>query len=99
MKPKHTEGPYEICFDGQIVGPKGEYICSFRWDGCEEFERDGADAEFIVLACNSHAELLENLSKMLEHSKKYFGIGDVGGSEKLLVLACETAIAKAKGEV
>ena len=58
-KGKHTPGPWGLCYDGQIDGPKGKFICSFRWGSYKEFnddKEDQANARLIAAAPDTKRE-------------------------------------------
>ena len=60
-----TPGPWSLCYDGQIDGANGEFICSFNWDSVQEFNGDSeakANARLIAAA----PELLAALQAMLD---------------------------------
>lgn len=91
METTHTPGPWRIIRDSWIVGNMGETICMMLFTKPSA----RADAELIVRAVNSHAELVAALSAILNYFDPYSM--PIGGGELALVLA-RSALAKAKGE-
>ena len=57
---KYTPGPWTICYDGQLDGPKGKRICTFDWDSYKSFNEsnNAANARLIAAA----PELLDRLT-------------------------------------
>lgn len=100
MKTTYAKTPWKICYDGQIDSSDGQFICSFRWESFNEFEKRGQDAAFIVRAVNAHEELVEACATAAEDIRQFLD-GEWNGSiegwqetrERLL-----KSLAKARGE-
>ena len=60
---KFTPGPWRLCYDGQIDGADGSFVCSFRWSSYKDFNepRNKANAHLIAAAPEMY-ELLESLA-------------------------------------
>ena len=59
---KFTPGPWRLCYDGQIDGADGNFVCSFRWSSYKDFNdpENKATARLIAQAPEMY-ELLEML--------------------------------------
>lgn len=94
---KHTKGPwigsYEPMGTPEIIASDGESI-GVCWPGQVSMERAEANRDFIVLACNTHYELLEALKPLLKYAKDTLSHG---GRWCKQVDDAEKAIAKAEG--
>ena len=97
----HTPGPWRVTHDGYISSDNGyvPMVTPFREDAHRDKHRNPtpeamANAEFVVLAVNSHPALLEALEGLLREMRYIPGL-------KLLELARKQAretIREAKGE-
>lgn len=67
---KHTPGPWKICYDGQIDGPKGKHVCSFRWTSFKEFNEseEGKATARLIAAAPEMLEALKLSLRALEES-------------------------------
>lgn len=85
-QPKFTPKPWKLCFDGEIDGPDGRFICSFQWHSFKEFNdnpTDKANARLIAKApdlfdaCQSALAVLDNIKYSLivndSPQAKWFG--------------------------
>lgn len=98
-KPKHTPGPWTLCYDGQIDGSKGTFICSFKWDCYKDFNENKelkANAQLIKMAPEM-LEALDNLNCLLTELN---ADGKLPNNKKLNLLIREAfdVSEKAKGE-
>lgn len=77
MNTKHTPLPYNVSYDGKIIGPREGsshiIVCempvwwpSDRNKGHASQDAQEANAQFIVTACNAHYDLLEACKSMLD---------------------------------
>ena len=74
-KTEHTPTPYTVYAKGTTIAidigatPTGKNPCIVHWTGFDANDlsaaRDKANADFIVLACNSHAALVEALEECI----------------------------------
>lgn len=88
MTTQHTPGPWSLCYDGQIDGPKGEFICAFRWDTYGEFKEsnNAATARLIAAA----PDLLASLEEVLAYCEEH-------GHDWMCMAQARAAVIKAKG--
>lgn len=88
-KVTHTLGPWKVAARRSIIydsdGADIASVAARQYDGVQQ-----ANAEFIVCACNSHADLLA----ALQHVNRIWGHKFNGETADMV----DTAIAKAKGE-
>ena len=96
MKTTYAKTPWKICYDGQIDSSDGQFVCSFRWESFNEFEKHGQDAAFIVRAVNAHKELVEALARC-EKIVALQAEDDIFGNAKSLLNQIQSALAKARG--
>ncbi len=99
-KQEHTPVPWEIGYDND-VGPDDEGFWEWLTAGPARLdytsgkeEEAKANAEFIVRACNCHAELLEALS-LCKMTLGALG-GHTAAERDTAILAAKLALAKAK---
>ena len=66
---KFTPGPWRLCYDGQIDGADGNFVCSFRWSSYKDFNdpENKATARLIAQAPEMY-ELLSTIIKWYENS-------------------------------
>jgi hypothetical protein len=96
---RHTPGPWRVnSGHGELwieSVKHGRVICAFEKHRTGQYtEQDGANAEFIVRACNAHDELLAACEALIS---QYDAPGGPALTEQ--VEAVRAAIAKARGEV
>lgn len=98
----HTPGPWTLCYDGQIDGPKGYCVCRFEWSSFKEFNdspMDKANARLITAA----PDLLEALHEVEEFLDNQSDVedGDYGiprpNRAMRLLIEVRDAITKARG--
>lgn len=79
---------------GNIPDGYDKTICTMRWtSGLGPVDLAKTDAEFIVRACNSHADLLETLEKLIE-AVEYVPYDDL--SEQTKPIQIERAAIRAR---
>lgn len=108
MKTTYAKTPWKICYDGQIDSSDGQFICSFRWESFNEFEKHGQDAAFIVRAVNAYDNLVAALEAMRKAARNCINTGpspyDDNYPLELRELSdawtiADTVLAKARGEL
>ncbi len=92
-KAKHTPTPWKICKKVDVVVESEDGITCFCTDGLG-FGVAAANAEFIVLACNAHEDVVKALEAFFEWYDKPSGGGDLDMAAELL----RAALAKARGD-
>ena len=73
---KHTLGPWSLCYDGQIDGANGDFVCSFRWSSYKDFNdspQNKATARLIATA----PELLEAAKQATKKEGDWLGVLDL----------------------
>ncbi|KKL77401.1 hypothetical protein LCGC14_2035220 [marine sediment metagenome] len=97
---KFTPGPWRLCYDGQIDGADGNFVCSFRWSSYKDFNdpENKATARLIAAA----PELLEALRAIIHpdnerhiefDSRREYYVAQIEGGEYHMAMQ---AIAKAE---
>lgn len=88
MKTQHTALPWKVdkglgckkIKGGKMgKGRQAQYQVIGWTEGLHDEEKDKANAEFIVTACNSHYELIEALRKMRDFFQQYVPLVDHNG--------------------
>lgn len=71
MKTTYAKTPWKICYDGQIDSSDGQFVCSFRWESFNEFEKHGQDAAFIVRVANNYENMVAILRDIYRNGEGY----------------------------
>lgn len=99
---KHTPGPwigsYEPMGTPEIIARDGESI-GVCWPGQVSMERAEANRDFIVLACNTHYELLEACKETVRILEDKEFPAPIAFTLIAYIKQMKDAIAKAEGRV
>lgn len=96
---KFTPGPWVICYDGQINGNAGAFVCSFLWNSYKEFNDNAhyrADAKLIAAAPDLYdalADVRTAISRLNGDVSR-----EVWYSLSEYMVVADNALAKARGE-
>jgi hypothetical protein len=115
-KTEHTPTPWQLLFGGVASTPdwsihpgatfkeavERDAICHLPETTTKTVEQVGANAKFIVRACNAHEAMLDALKGVTEHYAELINSGDAGNwdpEQEAVIIKARAAVALAeKGE-